>query len=270
MPAPALVSIIMPTHNGSALIDGALTSVFTQSHGHFEMIIVDDGSTDGVGKRIAAWHDDRIRYIKHPQKKGQTAALNHGLSLARGAYIARIDDDDRWVNQDKLARQLALMASNPRLALCGTEYVSVATANRELYRIAYPTTDATLRRYLLQRNPFIHSSVLIRKSALDDVGNYNHNLHYAQDYELWLRLGAKYELANLPGATVVQHINPAGLTSQKNFAQLLEFLGTARKFRGTFPGFYANFPLYGRELLINLLPKATFYQASALKRRALS
>ncbi|MFH1353969.1 MAG: glycosyltransferase [bacterium] len=257
----------MATRNGSRFVSEAVSSVLKQTYGNFELIVVDDASTDKAVDIVAGFSDQRIRIVRNERRLGLTKSLNRGIRLARGEYIARIDDDDVWVDKDKLVKQVLYMQENDNIGVCGVQNIVIDADGRELYRLYYETENKTIRRHMMERNQFPHSSVLIRKSALDRVGLYDEQYCYAQDFELWLRIGLKYQLANLPDVYIQQRVNPRGVTSKKNMRQFLSFLKIAYQYRNKYPGFWFNLPVYLRELLVNLLPKTTFYHLSAWHRR---
>ena len=99
------VSIIIPTYNRSRLIARAVKNVLNQTYQDFELIIVDDGSTDGTREVVAGFSDERIRYVQHDKNRGEAAARNTGIKVARGEYIASHDSDDEWLHE-KLAKQI--------------------------------------------------------------------------------------------------------------------------------------------------------------------
>ncbi len=264
----SLVSVVMATHNGSRFIREAIDSVLGQTYRNFEFIIVDDASTDNVADIVTSFEDQRIRLVYNEARLGLTKSLNRAIKLCRGEYMARIDDDDVWADNDKLERQMSFMRGREGVGVCGTQNVVIDDKGRELYRLRYESGDKAIRRQMLRRNQFPHSGVLVRHRALDRVGLYDERCRYAQDFELWLRIGTQYELANLPNVYIKQRVNFRGVTSQKNMRQFLAFLQIAYKYRDKYPGFYANGPVYGKEFVMNLLPKSLFYYWGGWRRRA--
>jgi glycosyltransferase involved in cell wall biosynthesis len=257
----------MATHNGSRFILEALQSVRAQDYHHLEILVVDDASTDATARLVNEIADRRIRLISNEKRLGLTMSLNRGLKEARGEYIARIDDDDVWPDPRKLARQVAFLESHPRAGLVGAHNIVIGVDSRELYRLHYAISDEEIRQRLLQRNQFPHSSVLLRRSALQEAGFYDEQYRYAQDFELWLRLGLRWKLANVPGLFIQQRINPRGVTSRKSLRQFLTFVRIAHAYRHNYPGFWRATPGYGREFFLNLFPKKLFYRLGGWRRR---
>ena len=262
-----LVTVLIATRDGSRFVKEAIGSVLDQTYRHFEFLIIDDASTDEVADIVDGFSDPRIRIVCNERRLGLTKSLNRGIELARGEYIARIDDDDVWADKEKLEKQVSFMGRNERVGVCGTQNIVIDAGGRELYQLHYETGDKAIKRCMLRRNQFPHSGVLIRKLVLDEVKFYDERYRYAQDFELWLRIGLKYELANLGKVYIKQRVNPRGVTSRKNMKQFLSFLKIAYKYRGKYSGFWVNLPIYAREFLLNLLPKPIFYRLGGFRRR---
>jgi len=193
-----LVSVVLPVRNGAADLPKAMDTILAQTFTDFELIVVNDGSTDGTAAVLDAIRDPRVRLV-HQESTGLARALNRGISLARGRYIARQDHDD-WAKPTRLEKQVAFMEANPDCALVGT-CAEIWVGNQPTERVHdFPAEDAALRFELLFNNPFVHSSVMMRKSALDAVGGYSTDpaRQPPEDYELWSRLARRYKVANLP------------------------------------------------------------------------
>lgn len=193
-----LVSVLLPLFNGKLYLDAALQSVLSQSYQHFEVIVIDDGSTDGSHELIQTYADPRIRLFRQ-SNQGLPAALNRAIGLSTGEYLARQDQDDVALPH-RLERQVAFLNAHPSHAMVGTWaeiWVGNADSGR---RHQHPTEDHILKWELLFNNPFVHSSVMLRKSAVQQVGGYctDTNRQPPEDYELWSRLIRSFEAANIP------------------------------------------------------------------------
>jgi glycosyltransferase involved in cell wall biosynthesis len=185
-----LVSVLMSVYNGERFLSQAIESILNQSFGDFEFIIIDDGSKDTTWGILtkAANQDARIRLLRNDSNLGLTKSLNMGLTLAKGAYIARQDADD-IAQSMRLATQLALFEETPGLVITGSAYW-VIDGNGQLLRIdRHPVDDTSIRWQMLFHNSFAHSSVMVRSDVLAAYSlSYNEECRYAQDYELWSRL----------------------------------------------------------------------------------
>jgi glycosyltransferase involved in cell wall biosynthesis len=184
------VSVVIPTHNRAALVKQAIDSVLAQTDPAGEILVVDDGSTDDTQAQLATY-GDRIRVIYHPQG-GVAAARNQALRVAVGQWIGFLDDDDVWL-PTKLERQKALIEQNPELGLV---HCSDYAVDDEL-NILYPRTIAPENRgdvfeRLLMGNFIFQSCVMARRDVLEEVGYMDPALRFAPDYDLWLKIGARY------------------------------------------------------------------------------
>jgi hypothetical protein len=193
-----LVSVLLPVYNGKPYLEAGLQSVLSQSYQHFEVIVIDDGSTDGSYELIQRAGDPRIRLFRQ-SNHGLPATLNRAIQLSRGDYLARQDQDD-LAHPHRLEKQVAFLEGHPSHAMVGTWaeiWVGNADSGR---RHEHPTENHILKWELLFNNPFVHSSIMLRKSAVQEVGGYctDPSRQPPEDYELWSRLARQFELANLP------------------------------------------------------------------------
>jgi glycosyltransferase involved in cell wall biosynthesis len=197
MPLPA-VSVVLPVYNCPRYVGEAIESILGQSYSDFELIMIDDGSTDETPSVLRRYSDLRIRLFRQ-QNQGLAATLNRGIELAKGRYVARQDQDDISY-PERLARQVAYLDRHPSCALVGT-WADIWRENASTGRQHRHASDnATLQYELLLNNPFVHSSVMIRKAALDAVGSYSTDAKRQppEDFELWSRLARSHEIANIP------------------------------------------------------------------------
>ncbi len=196
MPTP-LVSVVLSVHNGATDLPRAIDTMMAQTFTDFELIAINNGSTDRSAAVLDGLSDERVR-VFHQENRGLAAALNRGIAEARGRYIARQDHDD-WAAPTRLAKQVAVLEATPDLALLGTR-AAIYVGDEPSGRFHdHPLDDAALRFELLFDNPFVHSSVMIRKSALEEVGGYctDPTRQPPEDYELWSRIVRRYRVANL-------------------------------------------------------------------------
>ena len=181
------VSVVIPTHNRRRLLGQALQSAMRQRGVEVEVVVVDDGSTDGTADVVAAVRDERVRLLRHERPLGMAAARNGGAAAARGAWVAFLDDDDLWA-PDKLTRQLQAAAD----AAAGWAYagaVEIDTAGRLLGGHPPPSPEDLLgglrRRNLM---PAGSSNVAVRAGMLAAAGGFDPALRHMSDWDLWLRL----------------------------------------------------------------------------------
>ena len=193
MSSPSL-SVVMPTYDAADYIERSLNSILHQSFDDFELILVDDGSTDGTIDLIEKRDDERIRLVERENKSGITSALNRGINESRGKYIARHDADD-WSAPDRFDRQAAYLDAHSDVALLGTGAHLVDEDGKRIATRRVPEDPDV--GDLIDHNEFIHGSVMMRRDPLVDLGGYDERFLTAEDYDLWLRLADQYSVANI-------------------------------------------------------------------------
>lgn len=224
-----LVSVILPSYNAAAYLDKAIESILAQSYCHFELIIINDGSSDNTSALLTQYADPRIMVIEQANL-GLPKALNAGIQVAKGKYLARQDADDVSL-PERLAQQVAFMEKNQDCALLGS-WTNIMTAkgiglggfsskpSDRQHR--HPTTNGALQVLLLINNQFVHSSVMIRTSSLKTIGLYSEDPEHfpPEDYDLWLRIAQRYSIANLPKVLLEYLEVPTSISRTKE--QLIE------------------------------------------------
>ncbi len=193
------VSILLSVFNGERFLRQAVDSLLTQTYRDFELWIVNDASTDQTPQILdqLSREDSRVRIITNERNLGLTKSLNLALAQAQGSSIARMDADDIAL-PERLEKQVAYLDAHPDIDVVGTAYQFINAQNRVIGERHPSTDDEQIRRKLIIHNPFLHSSVLIRRALLDQVHGYDERFRRAQDYDLWMRLEPLTKLANLP------------------------------------------------------------------------
>lgn len=191
MPSP-IVSVVMPTYNHARFLSEAIRSVLDQTFQDFELIVIDNFSTDETCSIIQSFDDDRIRYYKYSNQGVIAASRNNGIGQAQGRYVAFIDSDDQWV-PDKLQRQIDFMEKDVSLVLTCGAFETVNQEGMKIGKVIGANTHGVsgyCYKKLLNANFIVSSSVMVRKEMLDTVGGFDEaeNLICAEDYDLWLRL----------------------------------------------------------------------------------
>ena len=212
------VSVLMGSYNAGGWLDAAVRSVLDQTFGDLELIVIDDGSTDGSGSRLRAIADPRLR-VERQARAGLTRALIRAAGLARAPLLARLDADD-LAAPDRLERQVAHLRAHPEIGLLGTAAREVAADGGERGLVRPPEDDGALRWALIRRNPFVHSSIVMRRELVERVGGYDATFPVAQDYDLWLRLSELTRLANLPDVLVARRLIPERVSAQRDSERL--------------------------------------------------
>ena len=254
MTTPA-VSVLMGVWNGAPRVREAVGSVLEQTMGDLELIVIDDGSTDATPAILESFGDPRLR-VERRTRGGLTSALNRALGLARAPLIARLDADDVAL-PERLARQCAFLAARPDVGLLGTGAREVDPSGREIDTVSPPTDDAALRGALIRGNPFVHSSMMMRRAAVELVNGYDADFSVAQDYDLWMRMSRVTRMANLSEPLVVRRILPGRVTATRDTERLrAEARVRWRAVQaGTYPAWCVVFVL--RPLLAQTIPAST-------------
>ena len=250
-PVPC-VSVVMPVFNCANFLEEAVHSILRQSFSDFEFIIINDGSTDGSAAMLTrfAQADARIRLF-HQENQGLIVTLNRGIQLARGKYIARMDADDVALT-DRFQKQITFLECHPNVAILGGAMEVMDAQGAPLHRISYPCRNEEIQAGLLQKNCFAHPTVMMRKEAVQAVGGYRQAFLHAEDYDLWLRVADKYELANLPDSLHRYRIHSSQVTALHVQQQIVSTLAARtaaqiRRQRGTDPA--SEFKLMTAEVL---------------------
>ena len=226
---PGLVSVVIPTHNRPDYLREAVDSVFAQTYSLIEILVIDDGSSDGgaatksVLKPYLSPHSSSSRLPKvtylYQENCGLVSAVNRGLALARGEYIQRLDDDDRLL-PEKIARSVKVFQAQPEVGLVATGYHHIdATGERIRTFPPRPCSEPARLLYMLMRCISACSGVMVRSLAHQKVGVYRDIR--AQDYEMWIRIAKEFrvETIDLPLAEYRRHPGNS-TTPQNNQAQI--------------------------------------------------
>lgn len=201
------VSVIIPVFNGAAFVDKAIRSVLTQTFQDFEIIVVDDGSTDNTAKVVKAIVDDRVHYVYQPNQ-GPATARNNGIQRARGEFVAFLDSDDRWL-PSKLEMQLRRLSEVPEAGLvhCAALIVDVEGNAKGCHsaRLEGQVLDT-----LLMGNQIATSSVMVPCWVFDRVGVFDQNIRGPEDWELWMRIAAALPVVAVRDTLVMYTFLPGG------------------------------------------------------------
>jgi GT2 family glycosyltransferase len=197
MAGPKL-SVLMAAHDAAAFVDQALDDLLAQSFADFELVLVEDGSTDGTREilRARAARDPRIVLIENPANMGLPASLNRGLARCRAPIVARADADDRYPPH-RLERQFRFLEANPEIGLVSCAVEKIDAEGNYLLTTRFPTEDGEIRLRELFLNSFSHPGVMFRRDLVLGVGGYDPDYPTSQDADLWARLRKHTKAANL-------------------------------------------------------------------------
>lgn len=205
----------MPVYNESEFIHDSVSSVLKQTFKNFELIIIDDASTDDTVLKIRQFNDSRINLIIKTTNSGYTKSLNHGINIARGKYIARMDGDDICI-PFRFKKQVEFLEANSSYILCGSQFERIDQKKGHLL----PTEDKDLKSNLFLGNQFIHPSIMIRKSVLIDHNlRYDDNKEPAEDFDLWVRLIPYGNFKNMSEPLIKYRIHKKQVSNTQNQLQ---------------------------------------------------
>ncbi|MCB1152084.1 glycosyltransferase [bacterium] len=210
-----IVSVLMPVHNGERYLASAVASILDQTFDDFELLIVDDGSTDASADIACAGDDSRVRYIRRAHA-GLVATLNAGLALARGRYIARMDADDIAL-PTRLERQVAFLDEHPDIDIAGSFIAVIDGDDNVVDKWHVPCSPDWLARRVALHPPFAHPSVMMRREVIADRGY--PDVPHAEDYALWLSLADRARFANVPEVLLHYRRHEASVSTRHNTTQ---------------------------------------------------
>jgi len=190
-----LVSVVVPAHNADWCVGKAIDSVLGQSYPSYEVIVVNDGSTDGTAA-VLARYGKRIRVIEQ-ENAGLSGARNTGIGQAEGEFVAFLDADDHWAST-KLERQVALLQAQPNIGFCSTETIAEDEHGHEVNRWRCPVMSMSPLHTIFAQNAAVAgsgSSVLVRSEVLDRVGSFDPTLRSLEDIDMWMRMAAVTDYA---------------------------------------------------------------------------
>lgn len=194
--AQPILSVVLPAHNAEAHLRAAIDSVLEQSFKDFELIVINDGSTDHTGEILGAFNDPRIRLILHGSNKGLIEALNAGIQTSTGRYIARMDADD-ISEPTRFQRQIEYLEMHPEIGVLGSAIKVINQWDRVLATVLMPSTAIDIEWAMPLVCPLAHPSVMMRSDIVKHAGGYPAGAVHVEDYELWWRLSRNTRITNL-------------------------------------------------------------------------
>ena len=212
------VSVVLPAFNTEKYVGEAVESILSQTFTDFELIVIDDGSTDHTAEILQSITDSRLRVLSNASNMGLPKSLNRGIADSHGYYIARQDADDISL-PDRLRKQFEYLENYPEVALLGTGRNTISDTGELIGKniiISKPKFED-----LLHKNCFIHGSTMIRKNTLEVVGGYDETFHSAEDYELWLRIAKRFPVANLPEVLYIYRVHLESMVNKFRHTNIL-------------------------------------------------
>jgi glycosyltransferase involved in cell wall biosynthesis len=211
------ISIMTLTRNRASFISKAIESAQKQSFLNWEMIVLDDDSNDNTGAILENYmsKDNRIKYYKNSTALGISKNRNLGLSKANGKYIAVLDSDDEWIDNNKLQKQFDFLENNPDYVLIGSNIKIVNEKGNFIKNTNFETEDANIRKKILKSNQIPHSTVMYKKDFADKIGGYDNKLSCVEDLDIFLRLGKLGKMKNLKEITTAYTKHLEGISYKR-------------------------------------------------------
>ena len=210
------ISVLMTCYNAGLTIEASVRSIIAQTFTNWELVLVDNCSTDNSMAIVKQIGDTRIRIIPLDRNHGRTPALNFGLNNAYGEYLAILDADD-LSTPDRLQLQVDCLDKNSKLVLVASWYRNINSADELINEVKTPTQHLDLVRALASNCPFMNSAVMFRTDSARKLGGYNEKYQYSQDLDLWLGLATLGEFAILPRYLTSIRLTATSLTNAPHF-----------------------------------------------------
>jgi glycosyltransferase involved in cell wall biosynthesis len=211
-----MISIILPVFNTEKYLLECLQSIKNQTYTNWELIIINDGSTDNSHQIITNFIQtilNKVQYFHLEQNQGLPYCLNLGIHHAKSTYIARIDADDIML-PERLKEQIFFLKTHPNIGVVGAYAIDINEKSERMQIRTKPTDNQAIKHLLFKDCPFIHPSILMRKSILE-YASYRNKYPFAEDYDLWIRLADKTEFANIPIPLIYKRMHPNQITASK-------------------------------------------------------
>lgn len=247
------VTVLMSVFDeNTKFLKGSIDSILNQTFKNFEFLIIDDGSSNKKCLKLLKQYEEennQIRLIHNKKNLGLTKSLNKGLKLAKGKFIARIDSDD-LADTRRIEKQLQFMEQNSNHALCGSWAKIIDENNKTIGFKKFPTIYKEIRRKILYFNFFTHSSLFFNRKLILSHGGYNEDIKKAQDYDLILKISARYPIANIPEPLCIHRLRSESISAKGKKKQ--EYYGIIARWRAIFE--YG----YPKTYVLKIIP-ALFY-----------
>lgn len=267
------VSVVIPTYNAIAYLPATVASVLEQTYKDFELLIVDDGSSDRTVEWVSALTDPRVRLIVQ-ENQGSAGARNRGITEAQGEYIAFLDADDLW-NPTKLEKQVQCLEANPAVGLVNTWVVNMEATGTPTDQVLISNAEGDIWQTIAEENQiFCGSAPMVRRSCFEAVGVFDQTLRSAEDWDMWIRIASCYHFAVVKEPLVFyrQHANSKSNNLQRHLHHRLKVID--KTFASASPELqYLKNQAYGRAYLSvawKPLMAKDYEHASSLRQQALT
>ncbi len=220
------VSVIIPTYNRAHLVGRAIRSVLNQTYHDFEIIVVDDGSTDNTEEVVKGFNDERMRYIRHKENKGGATARNTGIKAAKGEYIAFQDSDDEWLLK-KLEKQMEVFKNaSPEEGVVYAGFWRIKKGKKTYTPSSEITRkEGNIHKALLKGNFVTTQAAVVKKECFEKAGMFDERLRRLQDWELWIRISKYYNFKYINEPLVVSYYTSDSISANPEaFSRALQLI----------------------------------------------
>jgi len=238
-----LVSVILPTFNRAEILKKSINSVLSQTYKNFELIIIDDSSTDETERTILEYQkkDSRIKIIRNEKNIGFVKSLNKAIKQSQGKYIARLDDDDFWSSSQKLEKQIGFLENNPDYVLISAGIIYINKYGEEVKRYLPPENDKDIRKLMLITSPLVHIASVFTKKSWETVHGYDEEFYFSQDWDLWAKLGSVGKMYNIQEYLTYSLASNQNRSNKKMSYHLWLNLKIRMKYRKNYPYFWQGY-----------------------------
>ena len=212
------ISVLLAVYNGERYVKDATSSVLLQTFGDFELIIIDDGSSDGTPKILNSFTDPRIVIVSNEKNEGLIKSLNKGIKMARGEYLARMDADD-ISHPQRFEKQINYMEANRGIGVLGTAVNHVDEKNKIISTLIQPQAHESILWKMFFECAIIHPTVIARKEVIEMAGGYDVRFPHIEDTELWMRVADKTRFSNIPDVLHSHRLHKKSIGSTKSSVQ---------------------------------------------------
>ena len=212
-----LVSVIMPTYNRGYIISRAINSILAQTCRDFELIIIDDGSTDNTKEVVSKFDDKRIRYIQHEKNRGLCAALNTGINACGGGYIAFLDSDDEWFHSSIDEHLVAFKEAHLDVGAVYSDMLNVDN-NKVRYLHGNFAAEGDIHKYVLGGYPTYLQTLMVKREFLERAGKFDENFVTAGDADFWIRLSKISKFKYVKDTLAIRYVMPDSISSDNSAA----------------------------------------------------
>ncbi len=217
------VTILMAVYNGEKYLNEAIDSILEQTYHDYEFIIINDGSSDGSGKIIQSYNDERIRFVNNERNIGLASTLNKGIKLSTSEYIARMDQDDISL-PTRIEKQVAYLQKHKDVILLGTGCIEIDIAGKMVKQHRYHIKHKHLIKCFERgESPFPHSSVIYKTEVVKEINGYRNRLNDAEDLDLWLRLSFLGKIGCLSAPLIKLRKHEESITAKSDKSIILSY-----------------------------------------------